>query len=557
MGKCKNCNVKIPNDQILCDNCKAEESYLDDLLSSVVSTQSEDGNDSKKTSKRKLKKKTDKKLEINSETKGHNIVNQDNSESEGQKHMEKEEGKEVDLKQINMDQFEEGLLDDTKEGEPYEMNDIFEFMDAVGNDSESVEWSNKEDEPIDETSNEKNPTSAGNLNNDLGMNADNVSVLDNVIESNNLDNSDGSSGDVSENDNKDTDDNLSLEDDVLAEGSEDINELLDYLTNDDNAATSEEPLPEISSVNTDDDMELGSTIEDVFSDTLKAVDNLEDPMSDDLSSVVVPEVSEDELAKKAKEKEKKRNIFKELMFGSEDEDLESEEGKEEKKKEKKAKKEKKSKKKLKAASDHDESDKKKRKEKKVKPVKPKKEKKKEEEEIDLGVINKYATAIIFLVFAIIAITVISGTEILAYSDSVKAATTEFERQRYDYAYNALRGTDIKEKDSKLYDQVMTVMLVNTHLNSYRNFYSTGDYPRALDSLLKGLKRYDKYIESGKKLGIESDLNYVKSQILSELKSSYQLSEKDALDIINSKNQTTYSKKIYAITDKNITMAEKE
>lgn len=557
MGKCKNCNVKIPDDQILCDNCKAEESYLDDLLSSVVSTQSEDGNDSKKTSKRKLNKKTDKKLEINSERKGHNIVNQDNSESEGQKHMEKDEGQEVDSKKNNMDQFEEGFLDDTKEEEPYEMNDIFEFMDAVGNDSESVEWSNEEDEAIDETSNEeKNQTSAGNLNNDLGMNADNVSVLDNIPESSNLDNDDSSS-DVSENDNKDTDDNLSLEDDVLAEGSEDINELLDYLTNDDNAATSEEPLPEISSVNMDDDMELGSTIEDVFSDTLEAVVNLEDPMSDDLSSVVVPEISEDELAKKAKEKEKKRNIFKELMFGPEDKDLESEETKEEKKKEKKAKKEKKSKKKLKAASDHDESNKKKRKEKKVKPVKPKKEKKKEEEEIDLGVINKYATAVIFLVFAIIAITVISGTEIVDYSDSIKAATTEFERQRYDYAYNALRGADIKEKDSKLYDQVMTVMLVNTHLNSYHNFYSIGDHPRALDSLLKGLKRYDKYIESGKELGIESDLNYVKSQILSELKNSYQLSEKEALDIINSKNQTIYSKKIYAIADKNITMAEKE
>ena len=390
------------------------------------------------------------------------------------------------------------------------------------------------------------------------MNVDSISVLDNESDSgNDLDDTN-----VTGDDNrKDLAGSGSVlpEDDALTGSSEDINELLDFLSNDDNAASMEEPLEDIPTVNMEGDMGLGSTIEDVFSDTLEAVDTLEDPVMEDLSSAKIPEMSEDELSedefdKKKKEKEKKRNIFKELMFGSEEDDLETEE-----KEEKKAKKEKKSKKKIKKESDAEESKEKQHKEKKIKvkkTEKPKKPKKQEEEEIDLGVINKYATAIIFTVFAIIAIVVISGTEIVSYSNSIKTAATEFDRQRYDYAYKALRGTDVKEKDKKLYDKVITVMYVNKQLDSYNNFYSVGDNPRALDSLLKGLKKYDKYIEPGKKLGIESDLNYIRNQILAELKDSYQLSEAEALEIIKSKDKMTYSIKIYEAVDESITIAGK-
>jgi hypothetical protein len=91
---------------------------------------------------------------------------------------------------------------------------------------------------------------------------------------------------------------------------------------------------------------------------------------------------------------------------------------------------------------------------------------------------------------------------------------------------------------------MTVMFVNKQLNSYNNYYSLGKYPEALDSLLKGLKRYDKYIELATMLGIKTDLDYVRTQILAELKNKFDLSEREALKINRINDRKEYSLKIY-------------
>ena len=87
------------------------------------------------------------------------------------------------------------------------------------------------------------------------------------------------------------------------------------------------------------------------------------------------------------------------------------------------------------------------------------------------------------------------------------------------------------------------MFVNKELNSYNNFYAIGLYPEALDSLLKGLERYDKYLQDAESLGIESDLNYVRRQILGELKRSFSMTEKDAAELNAIKDQEEYSERI--------------
>jgi hypothetical protein len=170
---------------------------------------------------------------------------------------------------------------------------------------------------------------------------------------------------------------------------------------------------------------------------------------------------------------------------------------------------------------------------------------------DPGRINRLGAAIVFVFFGIIATVFILGTKVVSYSLSIEHAANYFSHRKYTQAYNEVYGVDIKDEDIELYDKIMTVMYVNKQLNSYNNYYAMKMYPEALDSLLKGLSRYDKYIELATYLGIESDLNYVRSQLLAELENVYHVSEKQAMDMINTENREEYSVAIYDVVLENI------
>lgn len=185
------------------------------------------------------------------------------------------------------------------------------------------------------------------------------------------------------------------------------------------------------------------------------------------------------------------------------------------------------------------------KQKKVKKKRTKKVKKEVQEvEIDLGKVNPVAASFVMVTFALLALFLLSGSKAFAYSNSIKNATHYFNSQRYTKAYEELHGMEIKIEDVEIFNKIQTVMYVNKQLNSYNNYYAVAKHPEALDSLLKGLKRYDKYIELAIMYGIESDLDYVRGQILAELDSKYNLSEDKAMQMIAIEDEAEYSKQIY-------------
>ena len=79
----------------------------------------------------------------------------------------------------------------------------------------------------------------------------------------------------------------------------------------------------------------------------------------------------------------------------------------------------------------------------------------------------------------------------------------------------------------LNEKIMTVMFVNKELNSYNSQMILEDYQAALHSLLLGLYRYGKYYEKAIPLGIDRDMDYVRTQILKELESTFKVSEDKA------------------------------
>ncbi len=166
------------------------------------------------------------------------------------------------------------------------------------------------------------------------------------------------------------------------------------------------------------------------------------------------------------------------------------------------------------------------------------------EEMEKTRINRAGASIVFIFFAMIAVVVIVGTSIFSYSLSIKNAEYEFENDRYTAAYNEIYGLEIKDEDLLLYDRIMTVMYVQKQLNSYNNYYGMGDKPKALDSLLKGLQRYEKYIDLAVDLDVDSDLDSVRKKILTEIDTSFSMTEQEAMEIIQSDSQAEYSKKVY-------------
>lgn len=165
---------------------------------------------------------------------------------------------------------------------------------------------------------------------------------------------------------------------------------------------------------------------------------------------------------------------------------------------------------------------------------------------DPGRINRLGAAIVFTFFGALAFILILGTNVVSYTLNVQYATNYFSKQKYTEAYYQVYGTELKDEDLELYDKITTVMFVNKQLNSYNNYFAIKKYPEALDSLLKGLKRYDKYIELATMLGIDTDLNYVRNQILAELENKFNLSEREAAKINNLDNMKDYSLAVYDV-----------
>jgi hypothetical protein len=173
------------------------------------------------------------------------------------------------------------------------------------------------------------------------------------------------------------------------------------------------------------------------------------------------------------------------------------------------------------------------------------------ENADDGKINKVGASILFAICGILAAVVILGTNIYSYSLNIKRAATELDRQRYTEAYKQVYGLKVDASDKELYDKIITVMYVDKELDSYHNYKDMGKYPEALDSLLKGLERYQKYKEAAKSLGIKNDIETIHKQIVTELNNQFNITEKEGMLLINMDDQVDYSNQIFDIATKKL------
>ncbi|MBO5228608.1 MAG: hypothetical protein J6B39_06425, partial [Lachnospiraceae bacterium] len=128
----------------------------------------------------------------------------------------------------------------------------------------------------------------------------------------------------------------------------------------------------------------------------------------------------------------------------------------------------------------------------------------------------------------------------------KNASQYFLAGDYELAYEEIADIRPEDTDEVLYEQIRTIMYVQKQYNSYLSFYNIEMKEEALDALIKGIDKYDKYYENADRLGIIEDMNTVLAKIVKELNDTFGISEEKARALSNIEDPVEYSIEIRAI-----------
>ncbi|MEI3226987.1 MAG: hypothetical protein V8S39_07950 [Lachnospiraceae bacterium] len=193
--------------------------------------------------------------------------------------------------------------------------------------------------------------------------------------------------------------------------------------------------------------------------------------------------------------------------------------------------------------------KKQKKPKQKKPKKPKKEKKPKEPKGPEEIIKVPIPFLIFLlsVGALMVLGVLFGGSYYQYQTGISNATTYYVNQKYGQAYDELYHLDIKKDDEYFYGQVNTVMQVYANYRSYAELIKIGNYTDALDSLLNGVRMFDKYKDIARdEYNCYNDLSQALTWIDTALQDVYGITESEAREINLGGKKLAYSKRVAEI-----------
>ena len=189
----------------------------------------------------------------------------------------------------------------------------------------------------------------------------------------------------------------------------------------------------------------------------------------------------------------------------------------------------------------------------AKPKKPKKEKKKkkeknaeEEPKTPEKKLSRKKVISVFLFCATIAASIILVTLLLPDQMEKQEARVAYDHNQYEQVYDLLYGKELSEEDKALFEKSSIILQVQRKLESYDN-YRKMDMPlEALDALLEGVERCRNLTDAAAEYQISGELDEAYGQILAALSESYGVTEDEALDIIASGDDVTYSQRLHVI-----------
>ena len=213
---------------------------------------------------------------------------------------------------------------------------------------------------------------------------------------------------------------------------------------------------------------------------------------------------------------------------------------------------------LEGSSDDDKKGKKEKKKKekapkqpKEKKVKPKKEKKPKPpaEPDNTPPLPKVPVILVFVMAASILVLVLAGTHLLGYSNSFADADQAFAEGRYSDAFQAVAGEKVKEKDTDTYEKYRITAMVSAEYEAYESMMDAEVYDMALDSLIRTVQRYDKYLQDAETYGCRGEFDKIESAAETALQQDFGLTAEDARTMYALSNKETYSREIYKVLEK--------
>ena len=227
---------------------------------------------------------------------------------------------------------------------------------------------------------------------------------------------------------------------------------------------------------------------------------------------------------------------------------EDQENAKKKKKKEKKKKEKKSKKSAEENGENEETEgEDKEKGKKKKPKKKKKDKNPEENvpAVPEKKLSRKKVITVFLYCATMAACIIVVSKVLPNYMQKRDARIAYDNQKYDEVYDLLYGKNLSEEDELILKKSSTILQMRRKLDSYENYKKLNMPLEALDALVSGVDLHQKLLPKADEYHVADEVNMIYDQILEKL-SEYGVSESEALDIIASGDNVTYSQRLESI-----------
>ena len=189
--------------------------------------------------------------------------------------------------------------------------------------------------------------------------------------------------------------------------------------------------------------------------------------------------------------------------------------------------------------------------KKARKKKKKEKKKKEEEEVDLFAppekkLSKKKVITVFVFCGTVAACIVLMSSFLPNYLEKREAQVAYDHQDYAEVYDLLYGKKLNEQDEMLFKRSNLILQMNRKLSSYENYVNLDMRLEALNALIGGVARYQEVLPEAESCNVVGEVSDIYAQILERLSADFGVSESDALEIIASEDDVTYSQRLEAI-----------
>ncbi len=164
----------------------------------------------------------------------------------------------------------------------------------------------------------------------------------------------------------------------------------------------------------------------------------------------------------------------------------------------------------------------------------------------VGRINPVGAAIVMVFFGVICLIAVLGTQSLSYSGAVRTAESALAERDYESAYEALAGVDVSEDDAGVAMKARLCMQLQKQINSYENYYELKMYVEALDSLMKGIRKYDENHDIADEYEILQEYNELELEVAKRLHDEFGVDEITAREINSIESRRAYTEKLESI-----------